>query len=372
MQALPYPVILSSTGVGLILIAVIVWMVSSSVISALVIIALAGVIGYILFNMSTVKVTQKKGETNITVDPIPGPQNPTTQAGMGLKEVFHISDNAYTFEEAPAVCGAYGAELATYDQLTEALTQGAEWCGYGWSAMGMALYPTQQATWEAMQRNPGEEARTACGHPGVNGGYFDPRMKFGVNCYGRKPGNPGTKLPKPVPGTDEEGFNKAVNKFKAMLSSINLSPFNRSIWSKGGFFGSADSPGPAPMKTPEISAAPINERGVPMETPSNASAPMEPSPSNASAPANTGTFSEQLQTTYDDLCKTFGICPSTNNSGGASSRTEEIKKNIEANDPSERRRLILEEASRAGVAPPPDNATNAEVAEWRTKNKIST
>ena len=354
MQALPYPVILSSTAVGLVLVAVIIWLVSGSFIAAIVIIALAGVVGYILFNMSAVKVTQTKEGANIDVTPIPSPQNPSAQSTVATKEVFHISGNSYTYEEAPAVCAAYGAELASYDQLTEAVTQGAEWCGYGWSATGMALYPTQQATWEAMQRNPTEEARTACGHPGVNGGYFDPRMKFGVNCYGRKPPNMGTKLPQPVPGADNESFNKAVDKFKAMLTSMTLSPFNRSVWSKGGFFSSESAPAPAPAPVSK------NERTVPMET--------SPTP----APSTTGTFSENTESLYDSICAQFGICRTDVTEGGASSRTEDIKKNIEANDPSERRRLILEQARIAGVTPPPDNATNAEVAEWKRKNKIST
>jgi hypothetical protein len=130
------------------------------------------------------------------------------------------------------VCAAYGAEQATYDQITEAFSLGAEWCGYGWSAAAMALYPTQESTWSTLQMEPQESRRTACGHPGVNGGYFDPRMKFGVNCYGTKPHNRGTKLPLPVPGTDSKQFDKMVDKFKSMLNSIKLSPFNRDIWSE--------------------------------------------------------------------------------------------------------------------------------------------
>ena len=97
-----------------------------------------------------------------------------------IKEVYHISDNLYTYDEAPAVCAANGAELASFDQLTEAFSLGAEWCSYGWSAGAMALYPTQQSTWSALQGEPQESKRTACGRPGVNGGYFDPKLKFGV------------------------------------------------------------------------------------------------------------------------------------------------------------------------------------------------
>jgi len=147
-----------------------------------------------------------------------------------IKEVFHVSDNLYTYDEAPAVCVAMGAELATFDQLQEAFSLGAEWCSYGWSAGSMALYPTQESTWSALQQEIQEVKRTACGHPGVNGGYFDPKLKFGVNCYGVKPKNHGMKFPQPVP-TQDPGFNSMIDKFKKMLP-MNLSGFNRFIWSE--------------------------------------------------------------------------------------------------------------------------------------------
>jgi hypothetical protein len=153
---------------------------------------------------------------------------------MQIKEVFYVEGNEYTFNDAPAVCAAYGAELATYDQLMEAFSLGAEWCGYGWSASGMALFPTQESTWSAMQANPQESKRTACGRPGVNGGYFDPKMKFGVNCYGHKPRGGHMKFPLPVPGTDTASFEKLVNKFKSMLHSMKVSPFSRDTWSEKG------------------------------------------------------------------------------------------------------------------------------------------
>jgi hypothetical protein len=251
MSPLPYPVILTVSGVVLVLLAVIVGLVSGSWAATLVVFALAGVVVYILSSFGTVSVQKTDDGMNVDVDPLPNPSDKPSQ-GVGIKEVFHLSENTYTYDDAPAVCAAYGAELASYDQITEAQVQGAEWCGYGWSAAGMALYPTQEATWEALQREPAEKKRTACGHPGVNGGYFDPRLKFGVNCYGRKPPNMGTKLPRPLPGTDEATFEKMVNKFKAMLTSMKLSPFNREIWSKGSFW----SPSAAPPAAPKIAASP--------------------------------------------------------------------------------------------------------------------
>jgi hypothetical protein len=58
------------------------------------------------------------------------------------KQVFNIPGNYYNYNNARALCKAYGAELATYDQLEKAYNDGAEWCNYGWSANQLALFPT--------------------------------------------------------------------------------------------------------------------------------------------------------------------------------------------------------------------------------------
>jgi len=148
-------------------------------------------------------------------------------------EVFHISDQQFTYDEAPAVCAAYGAEMATLEQIMESYAKGAEWCSYGWSAGGMALYPTQRETWELLQNEVDPGKRTRCGRPGVNGGYFDPTSKFGVNCYGFKPAGSFTP-PAPVPGTDTGKFSDMVNRFKEMIKTMNVDPYSRSEWSKYG------------------------------------------------------------------------------------------------------------------------------------------
>ena len=160
--------------------------------------------------------------------PAPKPSAPTGPS-VG-SEVFHIDDAQFTYADAPAVCAAYGAELATLEQIIEAYNHGAEWCGYGWSAGGFALYPTQKGTWQALQAEPDNTKRTACGRPGVNGGYFDPNTKFGVNCYGFKPSGK-AELPLPPPGTDASAFKAAVAKFRKMLGSLNLTPYSRTEWS---------------------------------------------------------------------------------------------------------------------------------------------
>jgi hypothetical protein len=111
-------------------------------------------------------------------------------------EVFNIRNNLYTYDEAREVCSIYGAKLATYDQIEHAYNKGAEWCNYGWSEGQMALFPTQKATWEKLQgkSNSGKCGSTnnignqSCGRPGINGGVIkNPHIRFGVNCYGKKP-----------------------------------------------------------------------------------------------------------------------------------------------------------------------------------------
>jgi hypothetical protein len=164
------------------------------------------------------------------VQPIGSATSSLTNVNIVGNEVFHISDNKFTYDDAPAVCAAYDAKLATLEQIIDAYNHGAEWCGYGWSAGGMALYPTQKGTWDALQQEVDSSKRTACGRPGVNGGYFDPTSKFGVNCYGFKPqGN--VKLPTPLPGSDPASFAAAVDKWKGSLKSFSLDPYSRDTWS---------------------------------------------------------------------------------------------------------------------------------------------
>lgn len=101
-------------------------------------------------------------------------------------EVFHVSNNLYSYDDAQSICTSYGARIATYDELENAYKNGAEWCGYGWSDGQMALFPTQKTTWDKLQKT--DYNKNSCGRPGVNGGYIhNPHVKYGANCYGKKP-----------------------------------------------------------------------------------------------------------------------------------------------------------------------------------------
>lgn len=117
----------------------------------------------------------------------PGAQEQTTIVSPLQKpEVFNISNNLYSYNDAQSVCSALGSRLASYDEIEEAYGNGAEWSTYGWSEGQHAYFPTQKNTWRKLQQIKGHEHDL--GRPGVNGGYFsNPNVRFGVNCYGVKP-----------------------------------------------------------------------------------------------------------------------------------------------------------------------------------------
>lgn len=153
------------------------------------------------------------------------------------KQVFNIPGNYYNYTNAKALCKAYGADLATYKQLEEAYESGAEWCNYGWSQGQMALFPTQQKTFDNLQKIPGHEHD--CGRPGVNGGYIaNPNVRFGVNCYGKKPRIDEEEQmlmenASPYPVTMEDiAFQKQVDFWKQHVDDIIVSPFNHKTWSE--------------------------------------------------------------------------------------------------------------------------------------------
>jgi hypothetical protein len=148
---------------------------------------------------------------------------------FGKKEVFHIANQDYTFEQAKCKCESYNAKLATYDQLVDAYNDGAEWCSYGWSSGQKAYYPTQKCNWE--KKSP--EDKLKCGNPGLNGGFFaDPYLKFGVNCYGKKPKGKVSKLKDQV-CNGGGNYCKLPQNFGASnrLETDEISPFNGEKWS---------------------------------------------------------------------------------------------------------------------------------------------
>ena len=164
------------------------------------------------------------------------PSSPVPEIKL-KKQVFNIPGNNYVYPDAKALCTAYGARLASYKEIEDAYNDGAEWCNYGWSDGQMALFPTQQTTYDNLQKIEGHE--NDCGRPGVNGGYMaNPSLRFGVNCYGYKPQmtsqeealmESSPQYPKTMKDIVME---QRVNYWKNRLTEILVSPFNSQSWSK--------------------------------------------------------------------------------------------------------------------------------------------
>lgn len=177
-----------------------------------------------------------KPEIDITVDSKGKSLAPVPEIETE-KQVFHVPGNIYTYDNAKAICKAYGSDLANYDQIEDAYKSGAEWCSYGWSKDQMAFFPTQKSTYKKLKSMPGRENN--CGRPGINGGFIkNPNARFGVNCYGYKPKI--TKIEQDlmdsssiIPETMEDiDFERKVRFFKSQLPSINVSPFSQGKWSR--------------------------------------------------------------------------------------------------------------------------------------------
>jgi hypothetical protein len=161
----------------------------------------------------------------------------SAHGALDMKEVYNVSKNIYTFHDAAAVCAANDGELATYEQVKDAHEKGADWCNYGWVKGQMAVYPTQKATYEKLQK-AAPEFRNACGKPGVNGGHFDnPDLRFGVNCYGVKPAKKASdellESMVALPASPAEiEFEKQVQKFRDQMDNTSILPFRKGQWSE--------------------------------------------------------------------------------------------------------------------------------------------
>jgi hypothetical protein len=207
------------------------------IIAILVILILVNAVQY-FFSINVTAYIQGLFSPKTTVDIVvdQSTYQPSTVPEIKFKkQVFNIPGNYYTYDNAKALCTAYGADLATYDQIEKAYNSGAEWCNYGWSANQLALFPTQKKTYENLQKIEGHE--NDCGRPGVNGGYIaNPNVQFGVNCYGYKPKITGDeeelmKTATPYPETPQDiAFQKKVDIMKNNLDQILVSPFNYDTW----------------------------------------------------------------------------------------------------------------------------------------------
>lgn len=168
--------------------------------------------------------------------PIVHPANyiPSTTAASLVNttpQVYNIRNNIYTLDDAPAVCGVFGGNVATIDQLIAAHKGGADWCNVGWTKDGLAAYPIQYSTWKTLQEDTPAK-RGMCGTPGINLARNDPNLLYGVNCYGVKPEPKGNEKIKQTLISDKQlAINAQIALLQQNMSSIGVSPFNQNNWS---------------------------------------------------------------------------------------------------------------------------------------------
>ena len=146
-------------------------------------------------------------------------------------QVFNIKNNIYTYDDSASVCGVFGGNVATIDQLIAAHKGGADWCNVGWTKDGLAAYPIQYSTWKTLQEDTSAK-RNMCGTPGINLVRNDPNLLYGVNCYGVKPEPKGNEKIKQTLISDKQlAINAQIALLQKNMSSIGVSPFNQNNWS---------------------------------------------------------------------------------------------------------------------------------------------
>lgn len=156
-----------------------------------------------------------------------------SSGAMNGKQVFHIRDNIFNYNQAKAICAAHGSRLATIEEMINAYKSGANWCSYGWSDGQLALYPTQKDFWAKLQSDP--YRKNECGKPGVNGGYFENKAyHFGANCYGIKPEPKQNEKDKQqyIGKTRLTGMERQIEEYKKTKGQYKVAPFNKDRWSR--------------------------------------------------------------------------------------------------------------------------------------------
>ena len=164
---------------------------------------------------------------------------------FGKKEVFHIGNQDYTYDQSRCKCSSYGSRLATKNEVTQSYNNGANWCTYGWTEGQNAFYPVQKCYHDSLHNNSENDENNEnnkdkilknsdkyCGKPGINGGFFsNPKLKFGVNCYGVKPKGSIIK-PKQDDSCPKKSFCELNNNFQAShkLETDEIIGFNNDKW----------------------------------------------------------------------------------------------------------------------------------------------
>ena len=190
-----------------------------------------------MFNIDIITLIKGLFTSNPKIDIINNENKPPVMSNdnKAKKQVFHISNNKYNYNDSKAICAAYGGRLANLNDMNKAYKDGASWCSYGWSEDKMILFPTQQKTLDQLKNNKQNE--TSCGRLGVNGGHIeDTEKKYGVNCYGFKPTMSGLDLdyldrvtlyPK---SKEDKEIESRVDYWKSKMPELRVAPFNNDSW----------------------------------------------------------------------------------------------------------------------------------------------
>ena len=147
------------------------------------------------------------------------------------EEVFLVRNNLFSQAEAPKVCkGLFNSKAATEDQLLDGYNNGANWCNYGWTDDGQALYPLQEDT----------DITTCSGKKGLNGGKLEKdTYKLGTLCYGVKPEETKyTDLEKIYQDSAfaEDDIKMLENyRKKLAVGGIKIAAFNDKAWSQWSY-----------------------------------------------------------------------------------------------------------------------------------------
>ena len=172
-----------------------------------------------LFNKPSVNIDIVEPESD-TDEPQPQTDTEPDKKVSFYPQTYHIKGR-FNYNTAKSVCKAYGAKLATLENIKNAYNRGGEWCDYGWSDDQMVLYPTQESSWKKYQETDHKEQ---CGIPGVNGGYnMNPNQKLGANCFGKKPDGVVPEVPvQPAKVDAQAAYWQQQN--------LTISPFNYTSW----------------------------------------------------------------------------------------------------------------------------------------------
>lgn len=132
------------------------------------------------------------------------------------KEVFNIDNSIFTYDQAPSVCKAFGAKLATPAQIENAYKNGANWCNAGWVEGQEIAHPIQKSYLNSLSK---KEQKECGGRHGTLGRKFSStigldgkQLRFGVNCYGKRPTPDESVISYNNKNKNTECNNKSSNK----------------------------------------------------------------------------------------------------------------------------------------------------------------